>query len=365
MCVGENCAPQAVHYMNAQLAALYENAADCIKHHDWSTKPAEQFSTYLLTTQLKRPADLTDCRMSEYSHALAEFTFTNPYSRNQTMFHATFGKPEIEFICNHDAILRLKIRKGYYRLDYSKSSAMNYSDKYVNPLFALTVSDENLTGTVCNLCPASSFPSAFPSIPVACVARTRRSATDRTLSSSLFSTSRVRRSVTIPCRPPCADHTGTTEAELVSAEPAIIVGRDAFVYYLTEYLVFLHNAGNHVLFSLPDFDDDRYRLTIDYSLMGGTVLEVDHIHGVSVDKINTYLSSVWLKAAMLAGGDVADWKSLCLAEYRTTWRPMADGDDHFVLRLGAPRVKPVCSREAIVYFTVDEVLFFDDADFTK
>ena len=41
------------------------------------------------------------------------------------MFHATFGKPEIEFICNHDAILRLKIKKGYYRLDYSKSSAMN------------------------------------------------------------------------------------------------------------------------------------------------------------------------------------------------------------------------------------------------
>ena len=156
-----------------------------------------------------------------------------------------------------------------------------------------------------------------------------------------------------------------TEAELVSAEPAIIVGRDAFVYYLTEYLVFLHNAGNHVLFSLPDFDDDRYRLTIDYSLVGGTVLEVDHIHGVSVDKINTYLSSVWLKAAMLTGGDVTDWKSLCLAEYRTTWRPMGDADDHFILRLGAPRVKPVCSREAIVYFTVDEVLFYESADFTK
>ena len=163
-----------------------------------------------------------------------------------------------------------------------------------------------------------------------------------------------------------ADH--STEAELVSAEPAVIVGRDAFVYYLQEYLVFLHNAGNHVLFSLPDFDDDRYRLTIDYSLMGGTVLEVDDIHGVSVDKINTYLSSVWLKAAMLAGdaaAAAADWKSLCLAEYRSTWRPMADADDHFILRLGAPRVKPVCSREAIVYFTVDEVLFYDDADFTK
>lgn len=51
MCVGENCAPQAVHYMNAQLAALYENAVDCIKQHDWANKPAEQFSTYRTATR--------------------------------------------------------------------------------------------------------------------------------------------------------------------------------------------------------------------------------------------------------------------------------------------------------------------------
>ena len=58
MCVGENCAPQAVHYMNAQLAALYENAADCIKHHDWTNKPAEQFSMYLfLAHRISRKSD--------------------------------------------------------------------------------------------------------------------------------------------------------------------------------------------------------------------------------------------------------------------------------------------------------------------
>ncbi|TFY52793.1 hypothetical protein EVJ58_g9812 [Rhodofomes roseus] len=117
--------------------------------------------------------------------------------------------------------------------------------------------------------------------------------------------------------------------------PAVIIGRDAFVHYLNEYLVFLHQAGNHVFCSLPDFDDDRYRLTIDYSLMGGTVLEVDDIHGVSVDKINAYLSSVWLKAAMLMGGELDDWKSLCLAEYRSTWRPPPG--------LGWPRVDEVLS----------------------
>ncbi|KZT65463.1 hypothetical protein DAEQUDRAFT_524238 [Daedalea quercina L-15889] len=307
MCVGENCAPQAVHYMNAQLAALYENAADCIKHHDWTNKPAEQF---------------------KYSHALAEFTYVPPYSRNQTMFHATFDKPHLEFICNHDAILRLKIKKGYYRLDYSRSSAMNYSDKdrvqslsHVELSFRVSFDTRSLRGKDSKIGNGQNLVQLIV--------------------------------LNLP------------NATLVSAEPAIIIGRDAFVHYLNEYLVFLHQAGNHVLFSLPDFDDDRYRLTIDYSLMGGTVLEVDDIYGVSVDKINTYLSSVWLKAAMLMGTDLDDWKPLCLAEYRSTWRPLPGWDGHFHLRLGAPRVKPVCSREAIVYFSVDEVLFYEDADFTK
>ena len=63
MCVGENCAPQAVHYMNAQLAALYENAVDCIKHHDWNNKPAEQFSMYPLTILTCHTAGLKVCRI--------------------------------------------------------------------------------------------------------------------------------------------------------------------------------------------------------------------------------------------------------------------------------------------------------------
>lgn len=44
MCVGENCAPQAVHYINAQLSALYDNAVDCLKHHGNAQRPGEQFS---------------------------------------------------------------------------------------------------------------------------------------------------------------------------------------------------------------------------------------------------------------------------------------------------------------------------------
>lgn len=156
-----------------------------------------------------------------------------------------------------------------------------------------------------------------------------------------------------------------TEAKFVSAEPPVTVGLDVLIEYLTEYLAFLHNAGNHVLYSLPNYDD---RLAINYSLMhdsDSTVLEVNDIPGVSVDKINAYLASIWFKAAMMRiGGDATDWKLLCPAEYRTSWHPMPETGDHFRLHLGAPRVTLLCSREAIISFNVDEALFYEDTDLT-
>lgn len=153
----------------------------------------------------------------------------------------------------------------------------------------------------------------------------------------------------------------------MSVTPEPVIGRDAFTFYVTKYLDFLHHAGNHVLFSLPDFDDDRYRLPIDYSLMGSPLLPLDDVYGTSVEKINTYLSSAWLKAAMLAGsptGQPADWRSICLAEYRSHWTMAGENNVHFHLRFGAPHVQPVCSREVILYFNIDEILFYHGIDFT-
>ncbi|OSX64959.1 hypothetical protein POSPLADRAFT_1044390 [Postia placenta MAD-698-R-SB12] len=309
MCVGENCAPQAVHYMNAQLTALYENALSCVKEHDVAHKHPEQ---------------------TKYSHALAEYSYIDPDSRGlHTMFKATFDKPSVEFICNHDAVLRLKIHKGFYRLDYTKASNMTYAEKdriqslhEVDLAFRVPYDIHGLRGK------------------------------DHKIGNG----QNVIKMVILDL----------LKAELVSVKPAVIIGRDAFVHYLEHYLSFLHHAGNHVLFSLPDFDDDRYRLTIDYSLMGGAVPEVAEVHGISVEKINTYLSSVWLKAAMLLGGPdgiTADWKQTVFAEYRSTWSQHVDLEVHYAVRLGAPRIKPICSREVVLYFAVDEVSFYTSTDF--
>lgn len=105
---------------------------------------------------------------------------------------------------------------------------------------------------------------------------------------------------------------------------------------------------------------------IDYSTMEETrtTVELSELYGVSTDKINEYLSSAWLKAK-LAIGSTTDWKSYCLAEYRSTCGVAGVWDTFFHLRMHPPRLQPLCSNEAIVYFSVDEVLFYEDADFTK
>ncbi len=144
-------------------------------------------------------------------------------------------------------------------------------------------------------------------------------------------------------------------------------GRQALSVYLSEYLEFLQNAGNHVLFSLPDFDDDRLRVSIDFSTSGRPVLGIDSIFGISVEKINSYLQASWLKSAMLAGrgrGHSVDRTALSLAEYRSTW-VASESLIHFHVTLGAPRIQALCGEEVVLFFTVDEVVFYESDDFEK
>ena len=38
------------------------------------------------------------------------------------LFYASFGRPSIDFICNHDLVLRLYLSEGHYNTDYQKAS---------------------------------------------------------------------------------------------------------------------------------------------------------------------------------------------------------------------------------------------------
>lgn len=39
------------------------------------------------------------------------------------MFHASFGKPRIEFICNHDALIHLTLKEGHYNTEFAKADS--------------------------------------------------------------------------------------------------------------------------------------------------------------------------------------------------------------------------------------------------
>ena len=156
------------------------------------------------------------------------------------------------------------------------------------------------------------------------------------------------------------------ESTLVSTSPDVTSGRDLVVRYLAEYLSVLQNCGNHVLFSLPQFDPHGTTMTIDFSLMETEQSMMRDIYNITVQQINTYMSSAWLKSAMLAHsgnmqmvGVDGDWRALSLAEFSAT----ASGIEEFGqfrLKMGPPNVEILCAKEVIVYFNIEEVEFIDD-----
>lgn len=47
------------------------------------------------------------------------------------MFYASFEAPTLEFICNHEAKLRITIKNGHYNTDYRRASEARVADKCV------------------------------------------------------------------------------------------------------------------------------------------------------------------------------------------------------------------------------------------
>ena len=124
MCIGENNAPHAEHYANAQLGALWDNATECVAHHGKGIKPPENQRTFFL--MLKCRWLTRSLLVSGYSFALAEYYYgkhRNTPAATDMMFHASFGKPYIEFICNHDAILHLSLKNGHYNTEFSRGDS--------------------------------------------------------------------------------------------------------------------------------------------------------------------------------------------------------------------------------------------------
>ncbi|KAH9937112.1 uncharacterized protein B0H18DRAFT_867006 [Fomitopsis serialis] len=307
MCFGENCALQATQYVNAQLAVLHANAMSCFREHENSQKPEEHL---------------------RYGHALYDFVYGKVAKRRQTKagydteFHALFDKPVIDFICNHDAILRIKIKSGHYYMDASDQGGM--IKKLSDQSFDFRVGFDVRT--------AASTDLQIGNGPV------------------------LIRLITL----------NLLEATFLSASPPIEYSVDVLLLYLQRYLEFLQKAGNHVLFSLPNFEISRLPLTIDYTASRrDIVMGCTELYGVHVSKINEQLKLTWTKAAVATaigvsdGVATSDWKANSVAEYRGSWS-IYQSDVRFHLKFGPPTVDAICSREAVLNLMLDKVLVFEE-----
>ena len=153
-----------------------------------------------------------------------------------------------------------------------------------------------------------------------------------------------------------------TGAKLIKAIPEIGSGWQAIEAYLQNYLYLLQSAGHHVLFSLPNFDDAGLRPYLDFSQIAYRLLDVEDVHGVAIEQINKYLSASWLSTLILANKQSVDHSVVSLAEYRSTWAPQ-DVHVHFHLNFGAPHVSALCDDEILMHFVLDDVRFYETADF--
>lgn len=104
MCLG-NRAENSAHFINGQLASLWQNAANCVQKHAKNFKPTES--------------------AVEFGTSLAQFYGPDRFEvgeKRDTSFFVTFEAPRVEFVCNHEVILFLALKDGYYHLDTSKAS---------------------------------------------------------------------------------------------------------------------------------------------------------------------------------------------------------------------------------------------------
>ncbi|KAJ7824736.1 hypothetical protein B0H14DRAFT_3727614 [Mycena olivaceomarginata] len=327
MCLNNNSVTLSVRYLNAQLSAMWENAVECVGHEGGG--PDVDLNS-------------TDYKKHEYARSLAQYHFAaaskTPIPKQNLLFNATFGEPCLEFICNHEAALYLKLQKGHFNKVYpTKANTKNYK------------ADARDNGR-------------FDGLEVAFRLKFSR----RKLSGK---DSRIGNGSGHLIQMMILDF---SSAKMVLFRPDLPIGTaDSLEWYLKKYLTLLQSAGHHVHFDLPDFDNDKYKPHINYSLATRALeheeLCVDVVvHGVGELSINEYLHETWLdvvsKARGFCGEPLTDLLSSCLTEIKSTW--LGHLDNHFHLRFSPPHVKALCGHEVVLYFTAIEVHFHHSEDFS-
>lgn len=130
--------------------------------------------------------------------------------------------------------------------------------------------------------------------------------------------------------------------------------------YLKKYLGFLQHTGQHVLFSLPNFNNDQ-DIIINYSLdaleIHNTDFKLDKVFKVSLEQINKQLKARWNEAA-----NATNRRAKCLAYYQSNWTSLVCHADHayqFHVDFEAPEVfKALCKREIVLFFKIKKIQIY-------
>ncbi|KAK7694300.1 hypothetical protein QCA50_001482 [Cerrena zonata] len=328
MCLEGNNAPLSIRYLNAQLSSLWENARHCAKD---SGADARDIKSH-------------EYEKSKYTRALAQYQFFGRKapkairSTDDFLFYAMFGKPELKFICNHEAVLFLTVQEGHANLDYNKSTIpgvkVNHAkNKVVNgarAAFRVEFSRSNLKGRDSKI----------------------GNLTSKHVIQMLVLNIESAKLITLKGE------------DNKSLSPDV---KEALHFYLHKYLEFLVHAGNHVLFDLPDFDDDKYQAKIDYATYQDNSIDLKAlchgitVHDIDIKEVNDSLYFRWQNAARKAERPT-DFLSLCLAELSSAWLMNSVIDRHFFIRFGVPEVRALCGREVILTFDIRNIAFFKTSD---
>ena len=147
--------------------------------------------------------------------------------------------------------------------------------------------------------------------------------------------------------------------------------KDALKFYMKRYLEFLKTSGNHVLFDLADFDNNKDRPKSDYSLartddtnllLKGIRQELLLLGKFDANILTHFYKAAWTVASALV--NVENWGGLhiCLATICSNWLIDTEVEKPFFINFGTPAVEVLCPHEVILKFHLKDLAFFDNAD---
>lgn len=124
MCHGGDSSVFSQRFVSAQLHAHYKHANECAEEGGFWNEPDIDLT------------DGSDYRKYTHVRGLAEWFLAGEsaqglVSKDTLLFAASFAEPTLDFICNHEAALRLTITRGYMNIAHGTGKAADSSDKRV------------------------------------------------------------------------------------------------------------------------------------------------------------------------------------------------------------------------------------------